>query len=109
MPNCVGVAPGSTFTSARLSRKRGLGDPLPPLLELRLHDPHDRGAAVRSRADLEKAEPDLLQVLANDSVIERYLPSRARWRTPSHRRRSPRRRPEGRAAAVVLRIIQPPL
>jgi hypothetical protein len=36
-----------------------LGEPLPPFLELRLHDPLDCGASIRGRANLEKRRKNL--------------------------------------------------
>src|SRR2546423_10162625 len=73
MPSCVAVAPGSTFTSARPSRKRGL--------EIHCRRswisvgmiPMIAGPPYAVAPILRKPSPISFQVLANDSAMERYL------------------------------------
>src|SRR2546427_12434048 len=73
MPSCVAVAPGSTFTSARPSRKRGLEIHCRRSWNSVCMIPMIAGPPYAVAPILRKPSPISFQVLANDSVMERYL------------------------------------
>src|SRR5215813_11814932 len=57
-----GSAPRQHMHQGQAFEKALFGDPLPLFLELRLHEAHDRGTAVRRGTQLQKTHGDLLPV-----------------------------------------------